>query len=800
MTFSDRRDRPVTAVLSFLPYFAFAICSWYLTLNFAKTPLIPQLDASWIAALTFAAADKLQFGRDVIFTYGPLCHLAFSTYAPSLFIPDLFLELGIKAIYVATLVILSMRMSAARRCGFLIVATLVAVVSYQVIYFFTITCLAICLACQSRSSLILALPLLAFAAVASLVKLTFLWAAVLVIACGVFFALLEGRVILALIAPVVYSGFFALGWHLAGQTLGALPDFLRNGVDVTTGYAATMSRPPSAGALIAAVVVLAAVIAQLVMCFKHAERNRQNWAVVISVAVVLFLAWKLGFSRAGGHIAEFFYYAMLLSLGARLLFRPALFHKPGLIETGLAAVVIMTSCSSILLEVPGTFSTLVTVLRARWTSNIWTLISPGRQCAKYEARDIQLAKTYELPRIKQTVGRDTVDVLGYEQAIALLNGLNYTPNPVVQTYCAYTPRLATINGDFYRSSAAPKHAIFKLQPIDNRLPTLDCADVLVSLATRYLPLFSEKGYLLFQLTKAPPCGQVIKAPISDSEFTVGQTIDVPPGAVWCEIDLPDSFIGKVISFIYQAPTVEVELNMDNGKASRRRFLPTLAHSGFLINPVPFNAADFLDFISGEPNPAITVRSFKIVNNGIVQLFYKHTTRCRFWSLPQLTTRNPRIAALATDLRGYADVLGHPAAQITTHIPVERFFVQGREFLLVHPTGEVRLDIPAQAAHVRGEFAMKEESYTMGNTAGATFQVEFVPRIPNAGRTVFCRRILAPLTTAGDREVQRFEADLPRDSEGQLALRTLPGPSGKIDWAWTGWSNIEFTDLSGRKLQ
>ena len=81
MTFSDRRDRPVTAVLSFLPYFAFAICSWYLTLNFAKTPLIPQLDASWIAALTFAAADKLQFGRDVIFTYGPLCHLAFSTYA-----------------------------------------------------------------------------------------------------------------------------------------------------------------------------------------------------------------------------------------------------------------------------------------------------------------------------------------------------------------------------------------------------------------------------------------------------------------------------------------------------------------------------------------------------------------------------------------------------------------------------------------------------------------------------------------------------------------------------------------------
>ena len=491
-TFSHKRNRPVAAVLSFIPYFAFSICSWYLTLNFAKTPLIPQLDASWIAALTFAAADKLQFGRDVIFTYGPLCHLGFSTYAPSLFIPDLLLELGIKAIYVATLVILSMRMSVARRCAFLIVATLVAVGSYQVIYFFTITCLAICLARQSRSSLLLALPLLAFAAVASLVKLTFLWAAVPVIACGVLFALLEGRVILALIAPVVYCGFFALGWHLAGQRLATLPDFLRNGVDVTTGYAATMTRSPSAGALIAALVVLAALIAQLVMCFKHADKNRQNWAVVISVAVVLFLTWKLGFSRAGGHIVEFFYYATLLSLGARLLFKPALFHKPGVIETALAAVVIMTSCTAILLEVPGTFSTLVTNLRTRWTSNLWTLISPGRQCAKYEARDIQLAKTYELPRIKQTVGRDTVDVYGYEQSIALLNGLNYTPNPVVQTYCAYTPRLATINGDFYRSSAAPKHAIFKLQPIDNRLPTLDCTDVLVSLATRYSPAFHRK--------------------------------------------------------------------------------------------------------------------------------------------------------------------------------------------------------------------------------------------------------------------------------------------------------------------
>jgi hypothetical protein len=93
--------------------------------------------------------------------------------------------------------------------------------------------------------------------------------------------------------------------------------------------------------------------------------------------------------------------------------------------------------------------------------------------------------------------------------------------------------------------------------------------------------------------------------------------------------------------------------------------------------------------------------------------------------------------------------------------------------------------------VTGDFAMNEQAYTIGKTEGAEFQVALVPSDSGLPTTTLFRHLLDPSTVARDRGIQHFEVDLPKGARGQLVLRTLPGPSGNLEWDWTGWSNIRF---------
>jgi hypothetical protein len=48
-----------------------AIVAWA-CLRFPHTTLTQSLDPSWTAVLMYARENGLQFGRDIVFTYGPL--------------------------------------------------------------------------------------------------------------------------------------------------------------------------------------------------------------------------------------------------------------------------------------------------------------------------------------------------------------------------------------------------------------------------------------------------------------------------------------------------------------------------------------------------------------------------------------------------------------------------------------------------------------------------------------------------------------------------------------------------------
>lgn len=79
----------------------------------------------------------------------------------------------------------------------------------------------------------------------------------------------------------------------------------------------------------------------------------------------------------------------------------------------------------------------------------------------------------------------TVDAFPWDITDLIVNGLNYVPRPVIQSYSAYTDHLLDLNAKHFRSTAAPMFLVLKGQSIDQRFPPDLDGPALVEIGKRY---------------------------------------------------------------------------------------------------------------------------------------------------------------------------------------------------------------------------------------------------------------------------------------------------------------------------
>lgn len=770
-------------------YVAAAAVAWLLLLDFSKKPLIADTDPSWMAALTYAATHGLQFGEQIVYTYGPLAHLVGGTYAPSLFWTDFFLELTLKAIFVGAVFGFARRLTPLRRACFLITIFLSALLSYQALYLFGLLVLG-SLAAERIEPAWLILPAAAFfAGVVALIKFTFFWFVVLtvIVNCAAF--IIDRRLTRAAVWSGAVIGVLLVAWLAAGQHITGLGSFFYAGAEVTSGYAQTMSI--SAVHVIFLLGVTVGLITALQVLPRRVSPDLPKQITRLALVYgALFLAWKLGFVRADAHTAEFFYFAAPVALAASAFVGvPEKRFALRIFEMTAAGAVVVLCAVALAHEFPGIEGTIVSLIQAR-RSNMQILAAPRTAQMNYTVAQVQQAAALQLPQIKAAVGGASVDVLGTEQAVAVANRLNYTPNPTVQSYCSYTPALAESVMSFYSSARAPRFVIYKLQPVDDRVPAIENPQLLVHLLRSYEPTLVERGYVLLKRRAETAASEQTSTELSSGESRVGHIIDVPPGFVWAQIEMRERRISRVLSALYHTPEVFVELGLEDGRTIQRRLLPRFAASGFMINPMPWYESDVIGIAAGQTPPPVRVRSVRIVPTEPVRRRFKSQLNWRFSRLADLPPPSRSAAELYERYRGFADVLNSHATSITSALPLLRFRVSGTQFLLVHPVGEVRFEIPKGAQTASGEFAIHPDAYNAGRIDGVTFEVER-QSAEGASETLF-RKLLQPRENFGDREIQRFEVPVANADRGVLILRTLPPPSGSFEWAWSGWGNIRFS--------
>src|SRR5690606_37191976 len=251
------------------------------------------------------------------------------------------------------------------------------------------------------------------------------------------------------------------------------------------------------------------------------RRSVASWAVAAVILAGVFLSWKHGFTRADGHVLIFFIFAVLLSTGMPVVMRGATGRVPAAIALALALHGIWLAAPAFL-----QVSHVWARDRAVDTASRLTGRTPWRD--QLAAAASQAAEAIRLPNVKAVVGESTVDLIDFSQGFLILNGFNYHPRPVPQSYVAYTPSLLRANLAFYESEEAPAFVVVVAAAVDNRYLGLTDSLVLAELPRRYEVVLEEPYHIVLQrrAVQPPPASQVL-TPLLSVSVRPGEAVELP---------------------------------------------------------------------------------------------------------------------------------------------------------------------------------------------------------------------------------------------------------------------------------
>jgi hypothetical protein len=787
------RDQILGASFSALCALAIFLSSFFI--SGTHTP-IGELDPSWQAVLEFAMQNRLQFGSEIIFTYGPLGFL-FQPYGFGMF-PSLRSISALAFSGVVAFAALNLALRIRGIAKFLFLFWLLLFPSYmsgitELVFVYLIAIfVGFVLLDATYNRCWVKRFLLFYVCALALVKFSFFVPILfLLVICAIDRICSHDREgARELVACSVIS--FVFLWLVLGQSLEGFFQYLWASQQIASGYTEAMSLAPRARVLKYALPAAVFFLFALAVTGAIARQKRHVIAPAMIIILFSFTAWKQGFVRADGHVLMFLYF---LPVAYGFLFTLAFSGSiPGAVRTGLllgyfaVAGLCLMAANAIF---PGLPLAQTRSLGERLLANSRSLIAlltpasslPGRFPKNLRVED-------RLPRIVQRVGDSSIDVFNYRQGAALLNDLKYHPRPVIQSYSAYTPDLLRANLDFYRRPSRPSYVLFSLETIDGRFPTLDDALLLPCILANYQPVLAEHHFLLMERTPGPP-RNVSYDRVYSASLDMGQKLDMTTwnnSPLFLRVSTTPTLIGRILTLLYQPPAYKLEVELDEGGKRDFRFIPGMASEGFLMNPLLENNGDVIDLLMDENQKRVKTVAILPVRGSIAGLKVPITVEVYQSSNFLPSSRSENVVRQSAARMKYP-MFSVPPVFVKGAVPVQPAMLEESPGLLVHAPGVMVFEVPAGTQQLSGAFGILEEAYTNN---GKTDGVEFIVAIENENGAVrqALGRLLRPQENVAERGKIRFNVALDR-KDRKVFLKTAVGQHQDEKWDWSVWSDIEF---------
>lgn len=602
------------------------------------SPIIPGqnpdiLDASWEFGLNQAVAQNLSFGKQLIFTFGPYASIYTQLYHPS---TDNLMMIGSIYLGISYWISIAFLAKNSRQRWLWAIFAIFAGIGI------------------SRDTLLFAYPLLAGLSVFKITKENstssinrILLTAILFLPFGLL-PLIKGTAIVFCGAVLIFSVFLfltinnkALGiflaltclsapaismvifWMLSGQKISALPWYFINMIPIVSGYTEAMAIDGSNVEI--PIYLIPSTIFVLSILLQNDISKQQKVFLFLTCFSFLFISFKEGFVRHDGHAMVAADSIMIASFLLPMVIESKLF--PALILTTILAWsaldmhYIETSTSTFWHNFRLTYSSAWNGLRHRINGTNWPK-------SDFETSILALNKTAAFPKL---VG--TTDIYSWNQSYLFGSGNTWNPRPVFQSYSVYTPSLAKLNQSHLLEKRSPDNIIFKVEPIDGRLPSLEDGASWEVLLTHYQPT-AVKNDFLYLVKKGSQFKNPTTSPITQGDYVFGSIVPVPNvlAPIFAKITINMNTIGKITNFLYKPEHLNITLNLENGTTESYRIISGMTESGVLISPLVRNTRDFASLYN-EKNIKYTekVKSFSISPAGY-KWEWKNTFHVAFYQV------------------------------------------------------------------------------------------------------------------------------------------------------------------------
>lgn len=565
----------------------------------------PDLDESYQVVLEYARIHDFQFGKDIVFTFGPLGFL--NTWVSQGFFPvqRMLFALAWSGIVAWSATGLARQIPGRIKFVFLVWFLIYSNLGWLEQHAFLVMaygCMILMGDVQKRK--VAATSFLSVFAILALIKFTFFIAATFGVILCVFVQICKRNFKTSLFMALFSVTVFIALWMSDGQKIENLLPWMRGSFEIASGYTEAMTIFPKVRVLTICAVAGVMFLASLWLIIRTALLSFSSLGILLVTTGYVFLSWKHGFVRADGHVIFFiFFLPMAFTILLSETYQNGLNRKVQLsLATIFMGVVILCNWAADFQD-PGIMLTKLINWPRFMVGNSRLILNSVTgnwdKCFEALQANRQQGRVPDLPVARAVVGKDSIDVVNYRQSAALANSLNYRPRPVIQGYSAYTPYLQDMNLSFYRSGKRPQYLLFKMETIDNRFPTLDDATLLPYILSNYRPVAKDGEFLVFQVLQNIPSDGGITL-VHEQTVAFEEYLDLSAynnGLLIMQVDVKTTFLGGVTKLLFQPPVLTLNARM-NGKTANYRFIPAMAERGFVVSPVLQTNNDVMDYFDG----------------------------------------------------------------------------------------------------------------------------------------------------------------------------------------------------------
>lgn len=563
------------------------------------------LDKSWNIGLNLALKEGLTWGRDVVFTYGPLGYLATGmTYHASktwILVFHLFIVAN-AAFFIHHLL--------GRVGNWKWFAPLLVLLFFDAGFLFRTDTMSLFLYFVFHGWLFLkhgrahSLALISIMAILSLyIKVN---SGIVINVLFLFFCLANRMLgtLSSIRTAALLALHFGMIWVLSVVLRVDLPGYVVNGLSIIDAYNDAMYRRDDPFLLLCAVTALILLLLPYLKSLKPVISSGYEFFMAFQLSLLTYILFKQGFVRA--HWYEFLtgipFVALLAYLSTSV---------DGL-RSDLHVSVIAISMVSIV--------SIGSIWENRFERIKKTFRNPvSLEYERNVGKDARIREESTLPaNVLDRIGDRGTDVLGFLISHVHFNGLKYNPRPVFQSYSAYSPRLIDLNHDKYAGESAPHFILYHFGSIDDRFPFWDEPRTYLPLMANYRmadtipPKGESPAFLLFE--RSPVRKTLKERVVLDTVVGLNSRVTVPrnPNLLFLQMDCELTMPGSVRRLLYEPPGVGMELTYEEGSTQTGRIILPVMKSGVPINKKVTTEQEAFEFFRSGASRSKSTDSFKIL--------------------------------------------------------------------------------------------------------------------------------------------------------------------------------------------